>query len=269
MVKEFQERKPEEKPVIVIAAFGSSFPEGQKNLEDADNILTEYFCDYEICWALTSGFIIKKLKSRGQETIFKRMVPIRTLDEVYMDIQKKGEIDVFVQGLYVINGIEYKLVLNTPVKDLNIRYGRPLLISIKNIEDLANILSCGFGDPSDTATILCAHGNGKHPENNSQLIEMDKYIRANFDNTYLACIEGPPGFVSIAEDIAASGVTKVKFIPFMLTYGDHMTNDVMGDEPDSWKTRLGLEASAAGGMASNKKIINYFIKTIESGLSSF
>lgn len=269
MEKEFKKRKPKEKPVIVIAAFGSSFPEGQKNLEDADNIITEYFYDYEICWALTSRFIIKKLKSRGQKIIFKRMAPVRTLNEVYRDIQKKGKTDVFVQGLYVINGIEYKLVLNTPVEDLNIRYGHPLLSGIKNIKDLVNILSSDFGDPSDTATVLCAHGNGTYPENNSGLIEMDNYLRANFDNTYLACMEGPPEFVGAAEDIAASGIAKVKFIPFMLTYGDHMTNDVMGNKPDSWKTRLGLETNVAGGMASNKEIIKYFIKIIESGLSGF
>jgi len=269
MEKELKKRKPREKPVIVIAAFGSSFPEGQKNLEDADNIITEYFCGYEICWAFTSRFIMKKLKSRGQEIIFKRRVPVRTLDEVYRDIQKKGKTDVFVQGLYVINGIENKLVLNTPVKDLNVRYGRPLLNDIKNIKDLVNTLSSDFGDPSDSATILCAHGNGTHPENNAQLIELDRYLRANFDNTYLACVEGPPEFDGVSGDVAASGVAKVKFVPFMLTYGDHITNDVMGDEPDSWKTQLGLNASVTGGMAGNRKIIDIYIKIIESGLSGF
>jgi sirohydrochlorin cobaltochelatase len=212
---------------------------------------------------------VKKLKSRGQETIFKRMVSVNALDEVYRDVQKKGKTDVFVQGLYVISGIEYKLVLNTPAKDLNVRYGHPLLNGIENIEDLVNTLSSNFGDPSDSATILCAHGNGTHPENNAQLIELDRYLRANFDNTYLACVEGPPEFDGVAEDVAASGVAKVKFVPFMLTYGDHITNDVMGDEPDSWKTQLELEASAAGGMAGNRKIIDIYIKIIESGLSGF
>jgi len=270
MGKEFKERITKDKPVIVIAAFGSSFPEGQKNLEDADNVITEYFYDYEIYWAFTSKFIIKKLKGRGQETIFKRMVPVRTLDEVYRDIQKKGKTDVFVQGLYMIAGVEYGVILNTPTRGLNIRYGQPLLNNTENVKDLVGILSSDFGDPSDSATILCAHGNGAHPESNIQLIEMDRYLRENFDNTYLACVEGPPGFESVAKDIKkASNITKVKFIPLMLTYGIHMTNDIMGNKESSWKSKLCLKASVEGGLASNREIIKIYIKIIESGLSSF
>jgi sirohydrochlorin cobaltochelatase len=161
------------------------------------------------------------------------------------------------------------MVINTPKRGLNIKYGNPLLGDSEDTKSLVDVLSYDFAGKSDTATILCAHGNGKHPENNSQLIEIDRYLRANFDNTYLACVEGPPGFEGVAEDVAASGVRKVKFLPFMLTYGDHITNDVMGDEHNSWKTQLGLEASCADGMGSNRKIIEFYIKTIKSGLSGF
>ena len=98
---------------------------------------------------------------------------------------------------------------------------------------------------------------------------MDKYLRANFDNTYLACVEGPPGFEGVAENVAASSVSKVRFIPLMLTYGDHITNDVMGDEPDSWKTQLGIEASCADGMGANADIMEIYLKSIEHVLSQF
>ena len=98
---------------------------------------------------------------------------------------------------------------------------------------------------------------------------MDHYLRKNFKNVFLASIEGPPDFEVVAEEISDLGLERVKFIPLMLTYGDHVANDVMGDETDSWKSTLGLEASCADGMAANRKVLDMFIERTRSGLSGF
>jgi sirohydrochlorin cobaltochelatase len=257
------------KPVIVIAAFGTSYETGEKNLDDIDKAMSERFPDSEIYWAFTAQGIIDGLKEAGKTTYFDREVPIKNLEEVYTQLIEEGKTNVVVQSLHSMVGAEFREVVSVSTKGLNVKYSYPLTFYPENIQNAVNALVGEFGDPSDTATIFCAHGNEAHPENNSQLIEMDRYLRANFENTYLACVEGPPGFDGVAEDIAALGVTKVKFVPFMLTYGDHITNDVMGDEPDAWKTQLGLEASCADGMGANADIVEIYLKSIKHVLSQF
>lgn len=257
------------KPVILIAAFGSSMESGEKNLADADKMIREKFPENEIRWAFTAQFIIDKLKEAGKTTYFDRKVPIQNLEEVYAQLIAEGKTNVVVQCLLTMVGAEFRQVLNTPTKGLNIKYCYPLLFNPENIQNAVIVLSDNFGDPSNTATILCAHGNEAHPENNSQLIEMDKYLRSNYKNTFLACVEGPPEFESVLEDVLNSGVANVKFVPLVFTYGDHISNDVMGDEPDSWKMQIGLPATAADAMGSNPKIIGMFIKQIQSALSQF
>ena len=55
----------------------------------------------------------------------------------------------------------------------------------------------------------------------------------------------------------------------MLVEGDHITNDVMGDEPESWKVLVGLPATNATGMASNPAVMEIFLKSLENLVSQF
>jgi len=258
----------ETKPVIVIAAFGTSILEGQKNLEDADTIVRERFPGYDVRWGLTAQFIINKLRKTGQTTMFERKVPIKSVEEVYADLRKEGKTNVAVQCLLVMAGGEFSQVLMVPTKDLNVKYGYPLLFAPENIQNTVRDLSPKFGG-TDTVTILCAHGNGHHPIYNAPLIEMDNYLRKNYKNAFLATVEGAPGTEQAFADARKSGCKKVKFIPLMLVAGDHITNDVMGDDPDSWKSQLGLPATAETGMGSDPAVMEIYLKSLDGVLSQF
>ena len=258
----------EEKPVIVIAAFGCSMDSGLANLNDFDKMVRGRFPDYDVRWALTAGFIVNKLKEAGIDTIFDSEMPVKSLDEVYEDLRQEGKTDVVVQMLMVMTGAEMRQVLGYRTDGLNVKYGFPLLFSPENIQNAANALSSEFGG-DNTVTIICSHGNEEHPDFNASLIQMDEYLRENYDNVVLATVEGPPGFDAVAEEVAASGVESVKFVPMMMVAGDHISNDVMGDEPESWKVLLGLPAEASTGMASNPEVMALFLDDIEALASQF
>lgn len=254
-------------PVILIAAFGTSVPEGQKDLEAFDSMVLERCPGYDVRWGLTAGFIVNKLRKAGQTTMFERKVPIKTVDEIYSDLRAEGKTNVAVQCTLMMVGAEFREVLSFPTDGLNVKYGWPLLFAPENMQNAVTALADEFGQ-ADTATILCAHGNAAYPEFNAQLVETDTYLRANYENTYLACVEGPPGTDCFA-DVLASGVTSVRFIPFMLVAGDHMENDVMGDDPESWKSQLGLPATSARGLGSNAAVMEIFLDSIEDVLGQF
>ena len=52
---------------------------------------------------------------------------------------------------------------------------------------------------------------------------------------YLACVEGEPEAAPAIESFQNEDVL---LIPFMLVAGDHALNDLAGDGPGSWKSRL-------------------------------
>ena len=49
-----KEVSSQEKPIILIAAFGSSYESGQANLNDFDKTVVQAFPDHEVSWAFTS-----------------------------------------------------------------------------------------------------------------------------------------------------------------------------------------------------------------------
>lgn len=257
------------KPVIAIVAFGTSVPEAQKNLDDFDQMVEQSFPDYEVRWAFTSQTIVDKLRDSGQTTLFDRKVPLVTIEELYSDLLEEGRTRVAVQPIHISPGQEYYEVVTTPSKGLDAKVGMPLLVYNEEIEEFVKIISSKFG-PDDTVTILCGHGNDHQPQFNASLMTLDDIVRQDYKNVFVATVEGKPGFEQAMTDTKATGLNKVSFIPVMLTAGDHIMNDVMGeDDPESWKSQLGMEASADTGLGSNPEVMALFINRIERLLSMF
>ena len=244
-------------PTIVVAAFGSSYETGQKNLEDFDKALRAAYPDNDIAWGFTANFIVKKLQKEGVETLFESKVPVRHISDTLADLAAEGKEDVVIVSFMLMVGAEYREVMSQPTKGLNAKYVHPLLYYPENIQNVVTALEGEFGTDG-TATVLCAHGNEAHPEYNAELIQINNYLRENYDNTYLTVMEGTPAFEPVKSGIEASGAQKVKYVTFMLTYGDHMSNDVMGEEEDSMKTRIGLPGECSDGLASLPLVQNLF-----------
>ncbi|RLC20471.1 MAG: hypothetical protein DRH56_10290 [Deltaproteobacteria bacterium] len=262
--------KVSDNPVILIAAFGSSYETGQKNLEDFDSAVRGAFPDSDVYWGFTASFIVNKLEKQGVTTLFDRQVPIIKIGDAFNYLKDKGHENVVVINFLNMVGAEYREVLDTPTSGLNVKYVHPLLYYPENIQNAVLALVPQFGDPVDTATIFCAHGNEKELQFNAELIQIDNYLRENYDNTYLAVMEGTPEFSRVKEEVLSNpDIRKVQFIAFMLTFGDHMSNDVMGDEEDSFKMQLGLPAEITDGMASNPAMQKLFIDRARIVYSQF
>ncbi len=207
--------------------------------------------------------IINKLKKQG--------IVRHTLPEVYEALRKEGKTKVLVQSMHVVPGQEFhKKIVMVPAKGLNIKYGFPLLSEDADFDKLFKVLEPKFASEKDSVTILCAHGNDHHPEFNAALMEMDKYALKHRKNTFLATVEGQPGTGQAFADAKAAAVKfakqsresgKVHFVPMMLVAGDHIMNDVMGDEEDSWKNILSpMTATAEKGMGVNLDVLKIYIE---------
>lgn len=61
---------------------------------------------------------------------------------------------------------------------------------------------------------------------------------------YMGTVEGWPGFDEVLAQLKKDGCGQALLVPFMLVAGDHALNDMAGDGPKSWKSRL--EAAGVG-----------------------
>ncbi len=258
-----------EKPVILIAAFGSSYESGQANLNDFDKAVMEAFPGHDVRWGFTASFIVNKLREEGVDEVFDRKVKVQTLDEALDGLREDGIRNVVIQSLHLMVGAEFRQVMAADTSGLNVKYSYPLLFHSENIQNAVAALEQEIADSDEIATVFCAHGNEAHPEYNAELEQLDSYLRDNYKNTYVAVMEGNPEFGPVKDTILANGTEKVKFVTFMLTYGDHMSNDVMGDEEDSMKTQIGLPAECCNGLASLQPVQDIFIISIKAAVGKF
>lgn len=253
-------------PVILIAGFGTSQASGLEDLEHVDSLVCARYPDHEVRWVFTSGFIVKKLREGGVETIFTRRVPLRNLAEAYADLRSDEKSDVVVQPLMTVNGSEYADVMMTPADGLNVAYGYPMLAPPDNIAKLARALEPGFG-AADTVTLICCHGNAKIPLLNVPLLQLDKYVRQHYQFVFVTSLDGPPGTEAAFADALASGLQKVKFLPFLFATGAHVVKDINGDEPHSYKSQLGMESTFVPGIARNLPVMQLWMESIDWALN--
>lgn len=231
-------------------------------------MVTARYPDNEVRWVFAYAGVRKRLISSGQTTIFKRKVPLKSLEEVYTDLKNEGKREVVVQCLLIATGdSEYSTIL-IPADNLNVEYAYPLLQPPDNIARTAKALAPEFGG-KDTVTLICGHGSEKMPAFNVPLIRLDKYLRKHYKNVFLTTLDGPPGTEPAFADARKSGLKKVKFIPLIIVPGEHLSHDITGDNPESYKSQLGLEASNTLGLYKSPAVMSLWIEGIDWALARF
>jgi len=259
------------KPVILAVCYGSGKIEGERDYEKIDTIIRKRFPGYDVRWALMAEHFLKMLEKMGRTTMFERKVPIKSLEEMYSDLVKEGKTNVALLCLLVHESWSVsKWVYEHPTQGLNVKYTKPLLADIFNVEKVVEALAPQFGG-EDTVTILIGHGgvSGKEFHVNAPFWAMDEYISWRYKNVFVATVHGPPGVERAIADAQKTGCSQVLFIPLFLTTGEHITKDVMADTPESWKSRLGLPARVGSPFCDDPLVMEVYTSYLASVLSQF
>jgi len=259
------------KPVIVVVSYGTVQLESEKEQEKIDRIIRERFPDNEVRWAYTAEHFLQLLKKMGRTTMFERKVPIKRVGEVYSDLVKEGKTNVAVLSLLVHESWSVsKWLYEHPTQGLNVKYTKPLLADIFNVEKVVEALAPQFGG-EDTVTILVGHGgvSGKEFHVNAPFWAMDEYISWRYKNVFVATVHGPPGVERAIAEAQKTGCSQVLFLPLFLTTNEHMAKDVMADTPESWKSRLGLPARVGSAFCDDPLVMEVYVSYLASVLSQF
>ncbi|MBW8016157.1 MAG: hypothetical protein FVQ82_08220 [Planctomycetes bacterium] len=249
-----------DKPAIVMVAFGTSKPQARKVYDYIDSKVKGKYSSHEVRWAFTSEFIQRKLAKQG--------IVIRNPQQVVADLKREGFKSAVFQSLHVSPGQEFNEIAAVYVSGFKIAVGKALLSSDADIE--AVIKALGKDIKTGSANIIASHGNRHHPEFNKQLLAFAKKIEPLYSNVFVCSVEGQPGTEKLKK---ASLLTKktgsANFIPLMIVAGDHIMNDVVGDEAESWKNIVGAKQNfRARPLGYNDKVIDIYLEHLNSALKS-
>jgi sirohydrochlorin cobaltochelatase len=259
------------KPAIVLAAFGTS-TEAFDTYGHFEQKVKERFPDYEIRWAFTSKKVRHKLaQEKGQQ--------LNDLPTTLRALKAAGFTRVAVQSLHVVPGEEWdKKVVEESQKipGLKVALGKPLLSSKEDQELVLNALAQTFPkDLTATAVVLVAHGSPS-PEGTATYLAFNRLLRARYpqQQVFLGTVEGKPTKKETLEAVKQSKVTGVILMPFLFVAGEHVANDILGDDPESWKSEL-LKQKAyrfegiTKGLGYQDGIVNIYLDHLDQALKSF
>ena len=233
---------------IVLAAFGTS-TEARDTYSFFEKNIRRRFAEEDIFWSFTSKILRKKTRNDKE--------PWKSPAQVLKTLGDLGYKNVVIQSLHVVAGIEFeKLTRSGRRSGLNISVGLPLLSSEIDCYRTIDKLVDDIPDPDNSVTVFVGHGT-PHSSAAAMYMQFEECVRSQYPfNVHVSMIEGPPYWKLALEEIRKNPLKKIKIIPLMFVAGDHILNDVLGDDEDSWKTQLeGYEIdSSAKGLGYNKNI---------------
>ena len=258
------------KKAILVVSFGTSYDTTRKVTIDAiEKEIADAYPDYQIYRAWTSKMILAKLKRRDN-------IHYDNVKEAFERMIADGITDVIVQPTHVINGIENDIMTEEALSYNShfstIRFGTPLLTSMDDNNYIIDAIHHEFSDLSqDEVLVLMGHGTTHY--SNAIYAALDYMFKEKgCPNIFLGTVEAYPSMDTLLHMVKEYQPKQVVLAPFMIVAGDHATNDMAGDDPNSWRSQF----EAAGfpvkcvlkGLGEYPDIRKLFLQHVEEAIHS-
>lgn len=222
------------KKAILVISFGTSYENTrEKTIGAVENAVRGAFPEADVYRAFTSGMIIRKMKNEGIYT--------DTVAEALAKLSLMGYTEVYCQPTHVMPGEEYDDLCRDASafsKAFSVlKTGRPLLTDTEDFSALISALEPELQSDSETAVVFMGHGT-EHPSNTVYPALNYHFYQRGFRNVMIGTVEGYPEFDDIIRQLEKNKYKKVILFPLMVAAGDHVQNDMAGDNRDSWKSVL-------------------------------
>ncbi|KJR43087.1 anaerobic cobalt chelatase [Candidatus Magnetoovum chiemensis] len=235
-----------EDPAVVIVAFGTTTKASaaydffNAQLKEA---MPQDYRSLKVEWAFSSEIVRQKANKQFKEAgIDKRYL---SLPQVLSNLQDEGYRKIIIQPIVIFPGQEYDEILSIVSSfrqlGLTITCGEALLGTWENTFEVLNMLQKEFLSSSEGCNVIVSHGSPKtYASSNAVYLALDEFISRKYENAYLGSIEGIPSRELVLSAVKQCKLKKIRFIPFMYVAGDHVMNDIMGDDPKelSWASEM-------------------------------
>jgi sirohydrochlorin cobaltochelatase len=259
------------KPAIVLAAFGTTTA-AFDTYNHFETKVKERFPGYEIRWAFTSHKVRNKVATeKGRK--------LNDLATTLRELKAAGYTRVAIQSLHIVPGEEWdkKVVqVSREIPGLKAALGKPLLSSPQDQEQVLNALAQTFPkDLTATAVVLMAHGSPT-PEGTATYLAFSRLLRARYphQNVFLGTVGGKPSRDEAFDAVKQANPAAVVLMPFMFVAGEHVAKDMLGDDPESWKSELLKQKTyriegIKKGLGYQDEIIAIYLDHLAQALKSF
>jgi len=269
-----------EKKAIIITSFGTRFQKSlHADIGGLEAKAEKEFPGYTIFRAFTSKIVMRKLQDEG--------VIVNSLETTLDDLKKNGFHTVILQSAHLTPGQEYTTKIVSVAKkykdDFSVfTIGRPIM-TLSNKQN-------GENEPDDfvilreallkrqipaktagTEVVFMGHGS---PRQHNPAYEA---LQAAFDEKKLQVTIGVleksdyPNLGAVLERLRSKPETKsVVLMPLLLTAGDHVHKDMMGEDAASWKSTLEREGYEVQvyfhGLGENPDVLDIYIQHIKDAI---
>ncbi len=286
-----------EKTAIVVAAFGTSYPSAVDSLLAIVRDIETTYPETPVQMAFTSNIIRKKWHARAGDAEYRNAHPevpeyfyrIKNVLGTLADFQDQGYKIIVVQPTHLTHGEEY-LDLEAYVNGLlaidtvkerwrpfnKIALGRPLMGTWgakfpyrDDLEELVTALAEDVKLAEQQQATLVYMGHGNEHLSTGLYYEFELLMNQHYPQvvTLVGLVEGHPELAEVLDKLQQAGVKKVLLKPLMVVAGDHATNDMAGEETDSWKSQLesaGYEAiPVMQGLGDTPEVRQRFITHLQ------
>ena len=234
----------EVKPVILVVSFGTSYNDNRDlSIGGVEEAIQTAYPEWEVRRAFTAQTVIDILDER--DAIDTDNVT-EAMDKLVADGVKK----VVIQPTHVMNGAEYDDVMAVTE---------------------ALLAENEYAGSADTAIVYMGHGT--HHFANATYSQAQLVMQAaGYENAFVGTVEGFPALENVMANVTAYGATKVVLYPFMVVAGDHASNDMAGDEEDSWKTAFANAGFAVEcvleGLGQNAGVQAIYVEHVQAAMEA-
>ncbi len=234
------------KQAIILVSFGVAEKEARKNsLEALAEDIRRAFPGQDLFQAYTSAFLRKRLRRDG--------VDISSLEECLEELAGKGCYEqVLVQPAHLTAGEEYSNKILSPVRNCRGNFpklllGEPLFFHAGeggSRDDYAEGLHAIWdvlGPEKGEEVVLLGHGSPHRHNPVYELLQERADVRKL--PLHIGVLEeaDTPDFPMVLERLSQRHARKILLAPLLFSGGMHVTEDMAGGAPSSWKSRLEKE----------------------------
>jgi len=223
----------EMKKAILVVSFGSSVESARvKAIQKVEALMMRTFDKYQVESAFTSNRIIKKLKKEEG-------IVINTPEEALQKIIGQGFQEIIIQPLHIIAGYEFdkikKTMMDNKNPNIDIKLGKPLLFEETDYLKVVEALKTQLPDEKEEQVVILI-GHGTNHLANGCYEKLQDYLKDKTLPVFVGTIE--EGVDPMIAKLKASKYKEVFLIPFLLVAGEHVQNDLLGEDQHSWKSKL-------------------------------
>ncbi len=260
------------KKAILVTSFGTSYADTRAlTIEAIESKYAELYPDYEIVRAFTAQIIIDILDERDG-------IDVMNVEEAFKYLKDNKFSDVIVQPTLVMNGAEYDDMVAVVEEErenfVSLKVGAPLLTHVEDYKNLVIALEDEVKaaiTSEEEAVVFMGHGT--HHFANATYPALEYFFHdAGMNNVFIGTVEGYPELDEVINRLNENDIKKVTLYPLMLVAGDHASNDMAGDEEDSWKTVLKKEGfeveTVLRGLGEDEMIQQIFVDHTEAAMNA-